>query len=151
MKKNKLLCLSMVLGMVLCFSGSVFAASGFVFKPLIGYNAGVLGHYTHNVGEGSATARLGYQFANSNNAGFTLFFDIGYSLNVQLERESYYYDYDYDYDVTRKALLTHNYFVGLMPTVNIKNFSIGLGGGVKVPFARTDVTFTPNSIDRTTM
>ncbi len=152
MKKNKLLCLSMVFVMVLCFSGNVFAASGFVFKPLIGYNAAVLDRYSHDIGEGSATARLGYQFASSNKAGFTLFFDFGYALNVQLEHENYnyYYDYNSSTDETRKALLTHNYVIGLMPTLNISNFSIGIGGGVKVPFATTDLTFTPNNTDRTT-
>ena len=154
MGKNRLLCLSMVAVMVICFSGNVFAASGFVFKPLIGYHAGIYNNNTHDIAEGSATARLGYQFASSNKTGFTLFIDVGYSLGVQLEKEDYSYDYgygyDYGYDKTRKALLNHNYFIGLMPTLNVKNFSFGIGGGVKVPFARTDVTFTPNSVDRTT-
>ena len=148
MIKNKLLCFGIVMVITICFNGSVFAASGFVFKPLVGYNASILDRYDHNISEGSTTARLGYQFASSNTAGFTLFFDVGYALNVQLKRNNY--NHNSDTDKKRKALLTHNYVLGLMPTVNIGNFSIGIGGGVKVPFATTDITFTPNSTDRTT-
>ena len=120
------------------FSVSVFAKSGFEFH----YNA-LLGvgvsfpttsmkdmRFKSDIGfDGTGLFQIGYMRQVKEGFGISLLAELGYSF------DSYGYGYK---TITPEAKASywqyyHSFKLGLLPKFNIGAFSIGIGGGVKVP------------------
>ena len=133
--------------LMLLMSTSVFAASGFeaaVNVPFLlsigipignsaekrevatGFNSGI-------------TAQLGYGSYNENGLGFSILGEIGYAFN---QFANYFPNREYKESVTTSL---HSLQLGILPKFNMNNFSIGLGGGVKIPFSGYIVTYNEYS------
>lgn len=81
----------------------------------IGFDAGV-------------SAQIGYMFAINNNMGVSVLGELGYS------HDSYSYISKLNKNIS-DTYTFESLQVGLLPKFNIYNFAIGIGGGVKIPFA----------------
>ena len=75
--------------------------------------------------------QLGYMFQIKDSFGISILGDIGYShdsYKIKCERD-YLQDYNFIYDSIQ---------IGLLPKINIKGFSIGIGFGIKFPIYYED-------------
>ncbi|MEI0507969.1 hypothetical protein [Brachyspira intermedia] len=123
--------------LMLLMSASAFAASGFEAAlniPLlasIGIPMGNSGEKRRvDVGfDSGITAQLGYGAYYENDLGFSVLGEIGYAFN---QFANYYPDRGNKETIVESF---HSLQLGLLPKFNTKNFSIGLGGGVKIPFS----------------
>ncbi|MEI0485098.1 hypothetical protein [Brachyspira intermedia] len=132
MKKLLLLIISIFISINL----SLLAASG--FEGIINIPAGLavgipMGNSEQEVGLGfdiGITAQFGYVIDFKNNIGLSVLAEAGYSYDT--------YSYSISYDKTKSAVSTsafHSFQIGILPKVNIYDFSIGIGGGLKIPVA----------------
>lgn len=90
------------------------------------------------------TAQLGYMIKFTDIIGLSILGEIGYSHDTysyvsKLLNDSYTYSFE-------------SLQIGLLPKFNIKNFAIGIGGGVKIPLAgnyklKTDLGTVNTKID----
>lgn len=133
--------------LLVVFSVQVFAAGGFeaIINVPIGADIGVPSRYYKeakaksgiglNIG---ASAQLGYMLQVKDGFGISLLGEIGYSHDthaISINENNTHLKESEVYDSIQ---------VGLLPKFNIGagpgNFSIGIGGGVKIPMA---ITFLP--------
>ncbi|WP_300369873.1 hypothetical protein [Brachyspira sp.] len=126
---------------------SLSAASGFEaiinvpFGIAVGIPMGQIAGSTRKINTGfdvGVTAQFGYVIDLKNNIGLSILGESGYSYDT--------YSYATSSDSTTKIANStsfHSFQIGLLPKLNIKDFSIGFGGGLKIPIAGT-------SEDRTT-
>ena len=85
------------------------------------------------------TAQLGYAVYLENTIGVSILGEIGYAFNQ-------FGNYLPNRPVTTYvASAFHSLQLGILPKFNIKNVSIGLGGGVKIPFSGRVLTSTEPS------
>ncbi|MEI0487642.1 hypothetical protein R4K89_12235 [Brachyspira intermedia] len=123
--------------LMLLMSTSVFAAGGFEvalnvpFLLSVGIPIGNSGEKRDvDVGFNSGiTAQLGYGAYYENGLGFSVLGEIGYAFN---QFANYYPNLGNKTTIIESF---HSLQLGLLPKFNMNNFSIGLGGGVKIPFS----------------
>ena len=123
--------------MILLINSSVFAKSGFeaIINANIGKSIGIpIGDmgFERKVSFGfdaALTAQLGFLADFNNNMAMSILGEIGFShdnFSYKLPNTSY------------QKYRIYNQFsslqLGVLPKFNINNFSVGLGGGVKIPF-----------------
>lgn len=133
--------------LMLLMSSSAFAAGGFEvavnipFLVSIGIPLGDSGEKREvDVGLNSGiTAQLGYGSYFENGLGFSILGEIGYAFN---QFANYFPNRGFKESVTTSL---HSLQLGLLPKFNINNFSIGLGGGVKIPFSGYILTYNEYS------
>lgn len=139
----------LTLMMILVFSVSAFAASGFeaILNVPIGLSVGFQNYklskeaeafkdnidkyYKQNSSVGfdiGVTAQLGYMFQVKEGFGISVLGEIGYS------HDSYAFVLASDKKIT-SSLTFESIQIGLLPKFNIGAFAIGVGGGVKIPLA----------------
>ncbi|ADG70481.1 outer membrane beta-barrel protein [Brachyspira murdochii] len=121
---------------------SLFAESGFegIFNIPLGLSAGIpMGtkdNTVKKIGLGfdiGITAQFGYIVDFKNGVGLSILGEAGYSYDT----------YAYTIPSSDKSIKNlssisfHSLQVGLLPKINIKDFSIGIGGGLKIPIAGT--------------
>ncbi len=118
---------------------------GGAIRNSVGRNSGI----GFDVG---ASIQLGYMFKSADNMGFSMLGEIGYSHDtfsfISKISKNIYETYTFD-----------SLQIGIIPKFNIKNFAIGLGVGVKIPFIgnkhtktsliETDTKLTFDDIKRT--
>ena len=123
--------------LMLLMSASAFAASGFESALNIPVLASI-GIPMGNSGEkrrvdlginSGITLQIGYGSYNENGLGFSVLGELGYAFNQFAE---YYPDRAFKESVTASF---HSLQLGILPKFNMKYFSVGLGGGVKIPFS----------------
>ncbi|CRF33240.1 hypothetical protein BRSU_1317 [Brachyspira suanatina] len=113
---------------------SLLAASG--FEGIINIPAGMavgipMGTPEHEVGLGfdiGITAQFGYVIDFKNNIGLSILAETGYSYDT--------YSSSISSDKAKSVVSTsafHSFQIGILPKVNIYDFSIGVGGGLKIP------------------
>ncbi len=128
--------------MLAVFSISAFAASGFeaILNVPIGLSLGLPAGKQYKdqkdvkVGAGfdiGVSAQLGYMFSIKEGLGLSVLGEIGYAydtwaLSYKSSDVSGYQSTSY-----------HSLQIGILPKININQFSIGIGGGVKIPFSAT--------------
>ncbi|TXJ59038.1 PorT family protein [Brachyspira aalborgi] len=131
MKKIKKFLLTIAMTMI--FSVSAFAASGFEFILNVPLGVGITMvpkdlkelQVKSGVGfEAGVTAQLGYMAQVVNGFGISALFELGYA------HDSFGFKFT---DTEKMSLALDSFQVGLLPKFNIGAFSIGIGGGVKVP------------------
>ncbi|MEI0798703.1 hypothetical protein R4Q14_10330 [Brachyspira intermedia] len=133
--------------LMLLMSASAFAASGFESAlniPLlisVGIPIGNSGEKRNAelVLNSGITAQLGYGLYLDNGIGVSVLGEIGYAYN---QFANYYPNRQ-----NKESIITafHNFQLGLLPKFNIKNVSIGLGGGLKIPFSGVIKTYNEYS------
>lgn len=85
--------------------------------------------------------RLGYMFPTVTSTGVSFSIDLGYNMTVTsssletLARSE---------DISNSGFYIHSLLVGIQPALHIKNFTIGFGGGVKIPITATKYNSTVN-------
>lgn len=116
-----------------------FAASGFegiINIPAgisIGVPMGESGGVSKKIGVGfdaGIVAQIGYVIDFKNNIGLSILGETGYSYDT--------YSYSLPSDGNTSVVNTssfHSFQIGFLPKVNIKDFSIGIGAGLKIPVA----------------
>ncbi|EKV58055.1 hypothetical protein [Brachyspira hampsonii] len=151
---KKLKHLSLVIALILSANIKAFAASGFEasinvplgasfgiplnFEPSYNF-LGSKSSITTQVGfDAGVQLRIGYMF-DFGNFGLSLLGDLGYSydsyrfldyLNLSGNLISVNYE-------RIQSMYMHNFQIGILPKFNFGNFSLGIGGGVKIPMAGT--------------
>ena len=143
MKKIKKFLL--IIAMTMIFSVSAFAASGFEFILNVPLGVGISipdkdlkdAGFKGTAGfEAGVSAQLGYMFQVVNGFGISALVELGYAHD--------HFGTSVEGDLgalglgTGKAKISESYAldsfqIGLLPKFNIGAFSIGIGGGVKVP------------------
>ena len=133
--------------LMLLISASAFASSGFeaILNVPILISVGIpIGNsdekrdVTIDLSSG-ITAQLGYAVYLENTIGVSILGEIGYAFNQ-------FGNYLPNRPVTTYvASAFHSLQLGILPKFNIKNVSIGLGGGVKIPFSGRVLTSTEPS------
>ena len=139
----------LTLMMILVFSVSAFAASGFeaILNVPIGLSVGFQNYklskeaeafkdnidkyYKQNSSVGfdiGVTAQLGYMFQVKEGFGISVLGEIGYS------HDSYAFILASDKKISQSYTF-ESIQIGLLPKFNIGAFAIGIGGGVKIPLA----------------
>ena len=120
--------------LMLLMSASAFAAGGFelaVNVPVLVSVGLPLGNGEKRkvdaYGSSGITVQLGYGAYYENDLGFSVLGEIGYAFN---QFANYYPDRGNKETIVESF---HSLQLGLLPKFNTKNFSIGLGGGVKIP------------------
>ncbi|MEI0700810.1 hypothetical protein [Brachyspira intermedia] len=115
---------------------SLLAASGFegIINIPAGLSVGIpMGNKESKVGLGfdiGVTAQFGYVIDFKNNIGLSILAEAGYSYDT--------YSYSLFSDSTKSVVSTsafHSFQIGILPKINIYDFSIGIGGGLKIPVA----------------
>ena len=133
MKKIKKFLLTIAMTMI--FSVSAFAASGFEFilNVPLGLGVGVPpksykeGGFKSGVGFDIGVAvQLGYMAQVVNGFGISALFELGYAHDSYVAKFGKGVDGSYSFQID-------SFQLGLLPKFNIGAFSIGIGGGVKVP------------------
>lgn len=131
--------------MLAAFSVSAFAASGFeaILNVPIGLSLGLpAGKQYKNqedvgVGPGfdiGVAAQLGYMFQVREGLGISLLGELGYAYDtwaISYKGKDYMGNNYTLYNSTSYNSLQ----IGILPKININQFSIGIGGGVKIPFS----------------
>lgn len=121
---------------------SLFAESGFegIFNMPVGLSVGIpMGpkdDTTKKFGLGfdiGITAQFGYIVDFKNGVGLSILGEAGYS------HDTYAYTIpSSDSSIENLSSVSfHSLQVGLLPKINIKDFSIGIGGGLKIPISGT--------------
>ena len=145
---NKTKKIILILLFIVSISSSVFAASGFEFilNVPLGVDIGmdVRNKIKNNEKyealkpsaflDAGATLQFGYMLQVANNVGLSLLAETGYS----------YTSFPYLDPNNSKAGITFVYDtvqVGVLPKINIGNTSIGIGAGVKLPLAGTQIEY----------
>lgn len=134
--------LFIIVSMTAVFSMSAFAASGFeaiLNVPLgvsLGLPAGKQYKDQKEAGVGAGfdsgiTAQLGYMFQVKEGLGVSVLGEIGYAYDTWAISYSYK---NPDYKIYNSQSY-HSLQIGILPKININQFSIGIGGGVKIPFS----------------
>ena len=133
MKKIKKFLLTIAMTMI--FSVSAFAASGFEFilnvplgvgitiPPKVLKDVGVKGGAGFDAG---VSVQLGYMAQVVNGFGISALFELGYAHDSYVAKFGKGVDGSYSFQID-------SFQLGLLPKFNIGAFSIGIGGGVKVP------------------
>ena len=137
----------LTIAMTMALGTSAFAASGFEFILNVPLGAGITmlpKDYKDAGVKGTAgfdagvEVQLGYMFQVVNGFGISALVELGYAHDhFGLSMEETFYD-DLTGDVLGTFKIAQNYGldsfkIGLLPKFNIGAFSIGIGGGVKVP------------------
>lgn len=137
--------LFIIVSMTAVFSMSAFAASGFeaiLNVPLgvsLGLPAGKQYKDQKEAGVGAGfdsgiTAQLGYMFQVKEGLGVSVLGEIGYAYDTWAitSKGKGYNSIDYK---AYSSSSYHSLQIGILPKININQFSIGIGGGVKIPFS----------------
>ena len=133
--------------LMLLMSVSAFAASGFETAlniPLL-ISVGIpIGDTSERrnvdlVLNSGITTQLGYGLYLDNDVGVSILGEIGYAFN---QFANYFPNREYKESVTTSL---HSLQLGILPKFNMNHFSIGLGGGVKIPFSGYIVTYNEYS------
>ncbi|OEJ13784.1 hypothetical protein BFL38_03280 [Brachyspira hampsonii] len=134
--------LLLIISIFISINLSLLAASGFegiINIPSglsVGIPMGELEGVERKIGFGfdiGITALFGYVIDFKNNVGLSILAETGYSYDT--------YSYSLYSDSTKSIINTsafHSFQIGLLPKINIYDFSIGIGGGLKIPIAGTE-------------
>ena len=143
MKKIKKFLLTIAMTMI--FSVSAFAASGFEFLFQLAGGPGVvipnkeakdLGIKGSLSSDADISAQIGYMFQVKDGFGISVLGELGYSHDTISGTYSKIEGGDGISFSGIKAIYTLEQFqIGLLPKFNIGAFSIGIGGGVKIPIS----------------
>lgn len=132
---------------------SVFAASGFeaIVNVPLGLSVGIPTGTYDAIDLGSmpgfdsgVTAQLGYMIGIGK-IGVSILGELGYSYDSY----RYYYSEElvnFAKVKTTTSLYTHSFQIGLLPKINIGQFAIGVGAGVKIPVSAYSTTKTEASL-----
>ena len=131
--------------MTMIFSVSAFAASGFEFLFQLAGGPGVvipnkeakdLGIKGSLSSDADISAQIGYMFQVKDGFGISVLGELGYSHDTISGTYSKIEGGDGISFSGIKAIYTLEQFqIGLLPKFNIGAFSIGIGGGVKIPIS----------------
>ncbi|KLI41627.1 hypothetical protein SZ40_11900 [Brachyspira hyodysenteriae] len=128
--------LLLIISIFISINLSLLAASGFeaIINIPSGLSVGIpMGDKEREVGVGfdiGITAQFGYVIDFKNNIGLSILAETGYSYDT--------YSYSISSDSTKKIVNNsgfHSFQIGFLPKVNIQDFSIGVGAGLKIPIA----------------
>ena len=131
-----------IMAMTMIFSVSAFAASGFEFilNVPLGLGIGIPTKsekdikWKSGVGfDAGVTAQLGYMFQVKSGFGISVLGELGYAHTTRALTQKYE-------ELGTKisiyaAYIMDSFQIGLLPKINIGDFAIGIGGGVKIPVA----------------
>ena len=135
----------LTIAMTMIFSVSAFAASGFEFLFQLAGGPGVvipnkeakdLGIKGSLSSDADISAQIGYMFQVKDGFGISVLGELGYSHDTISGTYSKIEGGDGISFSGIKAIYTLEQFqIGLLPKFNIGAFSIGIGGGVKIPIS----------------
>ena len=143
---------------MIIFSVSVFAKSGFEFhyNALIGVGVGFPSKSFKDVGfksdfgfDGTGLFQIGYMRQVKEGFGISYLLELGYnfssySISGKLGSDALSKITGMVMNYPDMSVILENYFfniqVGLFPKFNFGNFSIGIGGGIKVPISGETTT-----------
>lgn len=132
---------------------NVFAASGFeaILNVPLGLSVGIPnGTYETDVLKSQAgfdsgiTAQLGYMIGLGK-IGISILGELGYSYDSYRIYMSSSLNNNNKMDVYG-SIYTHNFQIGILPKINIGQFAIGLGAGVKIPISAVNEVKTDYTI-----
>ncbi|EKV58056.1 hypothetical protein [Brachyspira hampsonii] len=141
-----------IITLILSINMRVFAENGFVaiLNVPVGLSVGIpvnvnSGETLNKIGINTGVnAKLGYIF-DLEKFGITPLLELGYSYDTY----AYSAFFENTLDTTRtritlsETINAHSFQIGIIPKINIENFAIGLGFGVKIPLY---LTFTYNIV-----
>ena len=131
-----------IMAMMMIFSVSAFAASGFEFilNVPLGLGIGIPTKSEKDIkwksGIGfdtGVTAQLGYMFQVKSGFGISVLWELGYAHTTRAITQKYE-----ELGIKTSiyaAYIMDSFQIGLLPKINIGAFAIGIGGGVKIPVA----------------
>ena len=131
-----------IMAMMMIFSVSAFAASGFEFilNVPLGLGIGIPTKSEKDIkwksGIGfdtGVTAQLGYMFQVKSGFGISVLGELGYAHTTRAITQKYE-----ELGIKTSiyaAYIMDSFQIGLLPKINIGAFAIGIGGGVKIPVA----------------
>ena len=131
-----------IIAMMMIFSVSAFAASGFEFilNVPLGLGIGIPSKSEKDIkwksGIGfdtGVTAQLGYMFQVKSGFGISVLGELGYAHTTRALTQKYE-----ELGIKTSiyaAYIMDSFQIGLLPKINIGAFAIGIGGGVKIPVA----------------
>ncbi|OEJ15311.1 hypothetical protein BFL38_13505 [Brachyspira hampsonii] len=141
---NKMKNIFLIIILILSFSIKIFAESGFVAKLQVPVGLSVciadglvLGEPLNKLGINTGVnTKLGYIF-DLGKIGITPLLELGYSYDTY--GASAFSEAKIQDSILKNSLnlylKTHSIQIGVMPEINIENFAIGIGFGVKIPLA----------------
>ena len=131
-----------IIAMMMIFSVSAFAASGFEFilNVPLGLGIGIPSKsekdikWKSGIGfDNGVTAQLGYMFQVKSGFGISVLGELGYAHTTRALTQKYE-----ELGIKTSiyaAYIMDSFQIGLLPKINIGAFAIGIGGGVKIPVA----------------
>ena len=90
--------------------------------------------------EVGAKVQLGYYVSISDNSSISILGELGYSYDTIKQSVKFKNTNTTGYN----SFSYHSLQIGLLPKFNFKKFSIGIGGGIKLPFSATLLNFRSN-------
>lgn len=153
--------INILLIFTLSFNIKLFAESGFeaVLNVPLGVSLGIFNGEVESIGnaptintkagfDAGVNAQLGYMFTFGK-FGLSLLADMGYTYD-SFKYSSYHsvsaLGGSEEYNI-ENSLYLHSFQIGLIPKLNFGAFSIGIGGGVKIPISGTSEIKTIKTIN----
>lgn len=143
------------------FNIKLFAESGFeaVLNVPLGVSLGIFNGEVESIGnepqintkagfDAGVNAQLGYMFAFGK-FGLSILADIGYSYDsfkYSLYHSVSAFGGSEEYNI-ENSLYLHSLQIGIIPKLNFGAFSLGIGGGVKIPISGTRESKTIKTIN----
>ena len=140
--------INILLIIMLSFNIKLFAESGFeaILNVPLAASLGIFNGEIESIGnppkidigaafDSGVTAQLGYMFAFGK-LGLSVLAELGYSYDnfkYSLYHSVSAFGGSEEYNIYNNLYL-HNIQIGLLPKFNFGSFSLGIGGGVKIPF-----------------
>lgn len=153
--------INILLIFILSFNIKLFAESGFeaVLNVPLGVSLGIFNGEVESIGnepqintkagfDAGVNAQLGYMFAFGK-FGLSILADIGYSYDsfkYSLYHSVSAFGGSEEYNI-ENSLYLHSLQIGIIPKLNFGAFSLGIGGGVKIPISGTRESKTIKTIN----
>ncbi|WP_300743521.1 hypothetical protein [uncultured Brachyspira sp.] len=153
--------INILLIFILSFNIKLFAESGFesILNVPLGVSLGIFNGEVESIGnepqintkagfDAGVNAQLGYMFAFGK-FGLSILADIGYSYDsfkYSLYHSVSAFGGSEEYNI-ENSLYLHSLQIGIIPKLNFGAFSLGIGGGVKIPISGTSEIKTIKTIN----
>ncbi|OEJ15310.1 hypothetical protein BFL38_13500 [Brachyspira hampsonii] len=153
--------INILLIFILSFNIKLFAESGFeaLLNIPLGASFGIFNGEIESIGnapkintkagfDAGVNAQLGYMFAFGK-FGLSILADLGYSYDsfkYSLYHSVSAFGGSEEYNI-ENSLYLHSFQIGIIPKLNFGAFSLGIGGGVKIPISGTSESKTIKTIN----